>query len=233
MNITKKDLWFFAICSFLTVITTLGIHSGIFDFETTNIIEQVGLYKNSIYNLGFWWIIAHCLLVLCSMWGVFLIQYKKTLTLIGLGFLSYAVFCFTEIFRQLLYLFYLNGQFKRYAFADNDELRDSIFQEIQSFSLISYSLFGLFIFAFALGNLCYGLSLVRGSKWDKLLGYILLIWGIQGLLTLGNEFWEINWMGILIGKFSLVCQPFARLLIGLWFLNLVYELQKLKLKNNV
>ncbi len=228
MKLNKAYLVLFSICAFLSVFTTIGIHSGIFDFDLQIFNEEVKLYKNSIYNFGKWWIIAHCLLVLSSMWGIFLILYKRALPIFGFGFLFYAVFAITEIYRQLLYLFYLNGQYRRYELAENIERSGRIMHDIKSFDLTSYALYAMFILAFALGNLCYGIGLVRGAKWDKILAVILLFWALQGFVTLGNEFWEISWIDTLNESFGLVFQPLARFIVGYWFIVKIQEKWNLK-----
>ena len=230
MKLNKTYLVLFAICAFLSVFTTIGIHSGIFDFEPSIFNEEVQLYKNSTYNFGKWWIIGHCLLVLLSMWGIFLMFYKRSLPLFGLGFLFYTVFAITEIYRQLLYLFYLNGQYRRYELAENIERSGRIMHDINSFDLTSYALYAMFILAFALGNLCYGLGLAKGSKWDKILKIALLFWAVQGFLTLGNEFWEISWIDTLNESFGLVFQPLARFIIGSWFIVKIQEKWNLNTK---
>ena len=67
------------------------------------------LFQNSRYLVRRWWVIAYCLLVLVAMWGFFVAQAARAQGWAGLGLTFFAVFAFTEIFRQILVLFYLNG----------------------------------------------------------------------------------------------------------------------------
>ena len=67
------------VCAFLSVITTLLIHSTIFEFRNLDFNEEIQLYKNFKYNFSKWLIIAHCLFVLVTMWAVFLIGLKEKL----------------------------------------------------------------------------------------------------------------------------------------------------------
>ena len=105
----KNFTLFAAICGLLTVITTIGIHSSLFDLGTLNAAQRIRLFQHPTYLLNRAWVILHCLLVLVAMWGFFLIQFKKSPGFVGLGFIFFAVFSFTEIFRQLYVLFYING----------------------------------------------------------------------------------------------------------------------------
>ena len=91
--------------------------------------------------------------------------------------------------------------------------------------LIGYALFGLFIVAFALGTICYGISLLGGDTIDLILTCLMLVWGLGNLLAFGNEFINSKGLGTFIEYFSIIYQPIMRLLIGLWILH------KLKMVN--
>jgi len=217
MKQTRNVLIFFAICAFLSVITTIGIHSDLFTMDTGLYEDKVQLYKSLRYNLEKWWIIVHCLLVLFSMWGIRQLRYDNSPSAFGLGFIFYVVFSFTEILRQFLMIFYLNGLKIKYELSEVAEIQSQLLVQIEGVYLISNALFGLFIFAFSFGNLFYGIGLSTGKKWDRILGSLLFFWGIIGLLTLGNEFWNINSLGKFIGVSSTIYQPLVRLAVGLWF----------------
>lgn len=213
-----------AICCLLSVITTLGIH-GYFSYGSPTFEESLQFYQNKTYLINRWWVIVHCLLVVIAMWGFAILRFKKSPGYAGLGFLFFAVFSITEIFRQLLVLFYLNGLRERYLSA-GDELQPLIRQSIENFTLISYSLFGLFIVAFALGNLFYGLSLLREKGWDRVLAWLLLVWFAGTILGFFNVFWEIKWLSSFLDLFSLVYQPIMRLLLAVWLWGMYKQLRR-------
>lgn len=220
-NNEKQFIKIAAVCAFATVLTTVIIHSGYFDFSGLTLDENVSLFRNFKYHAGRWIIIIHCILVLISVWAIFLVKRKRYLELTGLGFVFYVLFAFTEIFRQFMELFYLNGLRERYFLSENFEVQGYLMADIKNFGLLAYSFYGLFILMFALGNLCYGLSLVRGPKWDRILGISLLMWGFLGLVSLGNEFWAIDYLEKGIGVVLNVIQPIIRFGIGYWLLMLV------------
>ena len=212
-----------AICAFILVATTLIIHMDVFVPNVTTYDESIALHNNSINTLGKWIIIAHCLLVLVTMWGIKMLHPREHVTRLNLGFLFYAVFTIVEIFRQFLEMFYLNGLKSRYEESVTLEHQDYVMMQIESFNYFSYALFALFIFAFALGNLLYGLSHIKGKKWDKILGVSLLLWALFGGLSLGNEFWEISWLNKLLGPVNFVYQPLVRFYIGYWFVTKLWD----------
>ncbi len=215
MNTEKSTIQFAAICGCFSVVTTLGIHLGFPEFSSS-FNERLLLFENSIYLLNRWWVIVHCLLVIVSMWGFYLVQRRKAHGLSGLGFLFFAVFGITEIARQLFVLFYLNGLRTKYLNTESLELREMLKLDIENFDLIGNSLFGLFILAFALGNLFYGLSLLSEMGWTKILGVLMVIWSLGNFTTLAIEFLPNRTLGWVIELYSYTFQPLLRGLISVW-----------------
>lgn len=214
------------VCAIVSVLTTLLIHSNVFEFGDLDFDEEILLYDNWKYNFSKWLIIAHCVFVLLTMWAVFLIGLKRKLAWVGLGFVFYVVFAFTEIFRQFLELFYLNGLRQKYEIAETSLREGLLVTQIEGFNYFAYALFGLFMFAIAFGNLFYGLAFFKGNKWDKIISIALLSWGLIGLLALGNEFWEIQWLTKPLSYVGLTFQPLIRFTIGYWLVIALYKLKK-------
>ena len=221
----KRFIFFSAVCCLLSVITTLGIHSSLFDLGELTFEERLNLIDNTTYMANRFWIIFHCLLVLVSMLGFLLIQVKTSPGFTILGFVFFTVFSFTEIFRQMFVFFYLNNLRRAYLDTDDEIIRNAIQINMEHAGLIGYALFGLFIVAFALGNICYGLSLLGGPKWDRILSYLLLFWGLGNLAAFANEFIHSDALSVFVEYFSIIYQPIMRLLIGLWLLD---KFKKLK-----
>jgi len=215
----KKFILIAAICCFLSVIITLGIHSNLFDLGELSFEDRFRLFENSKYIASKFWIIIHCLFVLMAMLGFLLIQLKKSPGFSILGFIFFAVFSFAEIFRQMFVLFYLNNLRRSYIQTNDVTIQEIIKINIDHAGLVGYALFGLFIVAFALGNICYGISLISSSKLDRILAYLLIFWGLGNLTAFGNEFLKSESIGLFIEYFSIIYQPIIRILVGLWLLS--------------
>jgi hypothetical protein len=114
------------ICCFLSVITTLGIHSNLFDLGELSFEERLKLFENSKYIAKRFWVIVHCLFILIAMLGFLLIQFKKSLGFSILGITFFAVFSFTEIFRQMFIFFYLNNLRQSYLAANDTATQEMI-----------------------------------------------------------------------------------------------------------
>ena len=214
----KRFLLVAIVCCLLSVITTLGIHSNLFELGELSFDERIRLFQNSKYIINRFWVIIHCLFVLIAMLGFLLIQFKKSPGFSILGFVFFATFSFTEIFRQMFVFFYLNNLRRSYIEINDAAVREMIQINMDHAGLIGYALFGLFIVAFALGNICYGISLLGSTKIDRILAYLLLIWGFGNLTAFGNEFWEAESLGQFIEYFSIIYQPIMRIVVGLWMI---------------
>jgi hypothetical protein len=215
MIISKDFLRFTAICGFLTVLTTLGVHL-FFAAPPTDFEARALLFKDSTYIFNRWWIIIHCLLALVAMWGFFLIQYRKSIAFAGLGFLFFGVFAITEIARQMFVLFYLNGLRTRYIAETDATIKSLLKYDLTTFSTFSTSFFGLFVLAFGLGNLCYGWSLWREKGFGKILSWMLIVWSLGSFTALANEFIANATIAKFIETYNYVYQPLMRGLLAWW-----------------
>lgn len=221
------------VCCFLSVITTLGIHSNLFELGELSFDERIRLFENSKYLANRFWVIVHCLFVLIAMLGFLLIQFKRSAGFTILGFVFFTVFSFAEIFRQMFVFFYLNNLRRSYLQTNDTAVQEMIQINMDHAGLIGYALFGLFIVTFALGNICYGISLFGSTKLDRILAYLLLIWGFGNLTAFGNEFWKSESVGQFVEYFSIIYQPIMRILLGLWMLHKIKQISLKKATANI
>lgn len=215
MLIQKTFIRFAAVCCLLSVITTLGIHAY-FPDPPASFEERIFLFRNTTYLVNRWWVIVHCLLVVAAMWGFALLQWKDAPGLAGLGFLFFGVFAIAEITRQMIVLFYINGLREQYVNATDIAVKEGIKLALTHAPLLTAPLFGLFIMAFGLGGLCYGISLWPSRGFSKWIAVMMLASGIMSLVFLGNSFWQNESLGRFIEKYNLTFTPLLRLLTGVW-----------------
>jgi hypothetical protein len=193
----------------------LGIHLYFKD-PPEDFEQRILLFRNKTYLVNRWWVIAHCLLVIVSMWAFALIQFKKAPGFTGIGFLFFAVFGIAEITRQMYVLYYVNELRQQYSMAADPIVKQGLKQTITSAGLLAVPLFGVFVFSFGVGNLCYGLSLFDQRGFDKLLSVLLIVWSLGNFFAFGNSFWESAALSTFIDKYSFTYQPLMRLLIAWW-----------------
>ncbi|MGB3464696.1 MAG: hypothetical protein WBA74_05490, partial [Cyclobacteriaceae bacterium] len=150
----KHFLSFASICCLITVFTTIFIH--LIPYQELSFDERAFLYKDATYNNQKLIIVAHCFFFLMAMWGMFLVLRKKSFAYGGLGMIFFGIFSLTEIIRQLLILFYLNGLREKYLEATNETSKEIIKIMIENFGFINFMLFTIFIIACGLGAIFYG-----------------------------------------------------------------------------
>ena len=225
MVIHKNFIRFSSVCCFITVITTLGIHA-FFPDPPAGFDERILLFRNTTYLVNRWWVIAHCLLVIISMWGFALLLFKKNPGLTGLGFLFFCVFGVAEITRQMMVLFYTNVLREQYLTATDNVIKGELKITLASAGQLTAPLFGVFILMYGLGSLCYGLSLIKTKGFGKLLSIMLIIAGIVSLIVLGNNFWKLPSIDKVIEKYSYSFTPLLRALTGAWLWKKSNDLQK-------
>lgn len=216
---------FAAICCFISVITTLGIHAY-FPDPPADFEQRILLFRNKTYLLNRWWVIIHCLLVIVSMWGFALLQMKRRPGTTGLGFLFFCVFAIAEITRQMIVLFYTNGLRQQYYTTIDPEIKQDLKIQLMNSGMLGAPLFGLFILMFALGCLCYGLSLVRSRGFSWLIAILLLIAAIVNFMAFANHFWNIDVFNQFIEPYNYTITPTLRALIGIWLWKKSNELQE-------
>ena len=158
-------------------------------------------------------------MVMFSMAGVFLVIGKNGFALIG--FVGYCVFAVTEISRQMMVLFHLNGLRRAYLETSDEIVQKSIEWSMQHIGYTGLTMFGVFIFFFALGNLNYGIALWRHKGFTKLISVLLIVWGIKTLVILGSELSGNTSLNSAIGIFNSAFQPVMRALIGIWLLRVL------------
>lgn len=204
-----------SISAFTTVITTICVHivfvGGPTDFE-----ERALLFNNPTYIFQRWVIVFHSILILLTMWGLFLQVYKKSLAWAGLGIAFYAGFAFAELARMMLLLYYLNGLRGRYVAETDSVIKNMLAHDINQFTLISFSLFALFMLCIALGNVAFGIAMIRSQRWTKWVGILLLIWALLNIVALVNFSIQNQFLSKLIEFTNLYFQSFVRIVLGVY-----------------
>jgi hypothetical protein len=215
MIVRQRFIRFAAVCCFLSVITALGIHVY-FPDPPASFEERLQLYRNTTYLVNRWWVVSHCLLVIFSMWGFALLQFRKAPGTVGIGFLFFGVFSIAEITRQMMVLFYINRLREQFVAATDATVIAELKAALMSAGLMTAPLFGLFILAFGLGSLFYGLSLTSEKGFSRILAIMFLISATASFVLLGNDFWQHATLGNFMDKYNSTFTPLLRLLVGIW-----------------
>jgi hypothetical protein len=206
-----------ALAALGTVFTTLGVH--FISFQADDFQQRLLLARDPMYIFQKWLVVLHCSLVLVSMQGAALLVEERSRGLARLGMFSFGVFAVMEIARMLTVLFYLNGLREKYLGTTDPALQQFLAYDLGNWSLISQTMFAMFILAFMLGNLCYGLGLLRRGTAptdDLRMGGVFLLWALLTGLAFGNDLWQNAGIGTLVDLNNKYFQPAFRLAIAWW-----------------
>ena len=172
LALSRGFLRFASICAFATALTTVAIHLLPRLWADSNTFElQVELRNNPIYITRLWIVLAHCWLVIISMWATGALLFRNKPHLAAIGFTGFLLFAFTETLRTSLVLFALNRSWRQaYAVAQSENMREFFRNTITAFLGVNDALFFIFFAAFNIGLLCYGLALIKSTGWERRLG---------------------------------------------------------------
>ncbi len=210
-----------AVCAFLSVVTTIGIHSflkGPSSFE-----EGLLVYKTGYYIFSKYWVIFHCVFVVISIYGLshYLNEAKRPIA--NLGFTFYAAFGFFEITRMCMVLHYLSQLRDQYIGTNDEVLKQIIRLSIDNINGIGNTLFVAFTISIILGNLFVGLACLSYQKSIHYLGLCFIIWAVLLTVSLTNEYLNVNWINQFMGYVSILFQPFIRAFLGFILIKLSKE----------
>ncbi|MCB0487645.1 MAG: hypothetical protein KDC99_04165 [Cyclobacteriaceae bacterium] len=200
----------------VTALTTLVAH--LINFSAPDFDSQILLAHNWRYILRNDIIILHCVLVIVSMLGLALIGSNRGWLMLGL--LCFLVFGFAEIGRMTLANVIVNGLREQYQISTDQSTQQDIRFVLENvWPLVGTYLFRIFILAFSLGCIFYGVAF-WSQGWA---GKIFIVWGVVNLFAFANEFLGFSWLSIFIEYFSIIFQPLTRLWIGVWFLKEIHR----------
>ena len=151
-------------------------------------------------------------------------QMKKSPGFTGLGFIFFVVFGIAEITRQLFVLFYVNELRQQYHVAIDPTTKEVLKNTLTNAVFLTVPLFALFILAFALGNLFYGLSMYPEKGFTRIISVLLIVWSIGSFLAFGNSIWRVEAINKFIDHYNYIYQPLVRGLLGLWLWKRVVKL---------
>jgi hypothetical protein len=210
-----------AVCAFLSVVTTIGIHSFIKGPATFE--ESLVMYKTGYYLFTKWWVIFHCLFVILSIYGLTHYLNERRNPFASAGFTFYAIFGVLEIIRMLLVIHYLGALRDAYLSTNDESVKALMKLSMDSFAGIGNALFAAFTIAILLGNLFTGLACLGDSKSVRYLGVGLIIWCGVLFLSIINEYLNNAGINSFMEVFSLSFQPLIRFVLGVVLIRIYLE----------
>jgi hypothetical protein len=215
MTISPTFFRIAALCSFASALTTLGlIFLPSFFAPGQGFEGRMARVGDPVYQLRAWIYLVHPFLVLTAALAVALLLRTRSAVLALIGLLGFLLWGFTEAGQQTLTLFAFDPWREAYASADA-ATREAIRLRTDIYDGLWNALYVLLLIGFAIGNLCFGIAMVRAKELTRIVGLFFLA---ACALT----------VALLVGELGLplpepvaawsypVIQPLGRALIGVW-----------------
>ena len=202
-------------CSFASAVTTLAlIFLPAFYAPGEGFDARMARVDDPAYQLRAWIYLVHPFLVLTAALGLALLLRTRATVLALIGFLGFLLWAFTEAGQQTLTLFAFDPWREAYATADA-ATRDAIRLRTDIYDGIWNGMYVLLLIGFAIGNLCFGIAMVRVRDFTRIVGLFLLA---AFALTLTNFAGEFGFaLPAPLDSWSYpAIQPLGRVLVGIW-----------------
>lgn len=205
-----------AICSMLSAFTTLlliflpRLFAPIDGFD-----DRMARVHEPAYIVRSWAYLVHPLLVFAAAMGVGLRIRRVHSAAALIGLVGFAVWSYTEAAQQTLTLFAFDEWRDAYATAD-EVTRAQIQSHTVLYDGMWDAMYFLLLIGFAIGNLSFGLALVRHPGFTRVVAMFLFA---AVFLTAANMLAELGWSlpSEVLGSWSYAAiQPLGRVLIGVW-----------------
>lgn len=212
-----------AICSLLGACTTALL---IFLPQTPapNFEAQLLLHKNPLYLTKLWILFLHPQFNLIASLGLGVLLLKHRPAAIAIGTCFLVCWAYTELRQQAYLIDALNQMWRPAYLAETDEAQRQVYQTlIQAISGINDSHYFVVIYAFGMGSLLFGWSMIQVPNWGKGLGWSLLFIGLLSLASFSRYYLGIDFLNPPV-DFSYrwiypYLQPLVRIGIAIW----IYE----------
>lgn len=205
-----------AICSFISVITTLcliflpKIYGSPASFD-----DRMALVQNPFWQLRAWAYLVHPFITLTAALGVAVALRRVAAGLMVPGFLGFMLWGFTEAGQQCLTFALFRRWATQYAAADAIT-RDTLHANIMFYGALWDAMYLLLLIAFLVGNVLYGIATLHGHGLTRIIGWFYFAAAFLTLTILSGELRGPTLPDMISAWLYPLLQPAARFLIGVW-----------------
>ncbi|NRB47660.1 MAG: hypothetical protein HRU41_08290 [Saprospiraceae bacterium] len=209
-----------AICSLLGA-TTTALLLFLPQPPAADFTAQLLLHKNPLYLSKLWILFLHPQFNLIASLGLGLLLLQHRPWAIAIGTLFLICWAYTEIRQQAYLIDALNQMWRPAYLASTDQEANQMYQTlIQGMRGINDSHYFVIIYAFGLGSLLFGWSMIKVQNWGKWLGWALLLIGILSLASFGRYYLGLHflnsWVDFSYRWIYPYLQPLVRMGIAIW-----------------
>ena len=216
MNIDPRFYRVAAICSFVSVVTTLmliflpELFAPAPDFAT-----RMGRIHEGAYQARSWAYLVHPFMVFTAALGIALAVGRRAPVLAIGGMVAFALWAFNEAGQQTLTLFAFDKWRAAWESAD-EATRATIQVNAAMYDGLWDGMYALLLMGFAIGNTCLATALLREPGLGRVVGGLMLAAvALTAALFLGELGIRVLPAAVLDWAYPAI-QPLGRALIGVW-----------------
>lgn len=205
-----------AICSFISVATTLGLIFLPDLFQPApDFAARMGRVHEFPYLLRAWIYLLHPFMVFTAALGIALAVRRQAPVLALAGMAGFTLWAFNEAGQQTLTLFAFDRW--RVAWHTGDEaMRAALQVNAVMYDGLWDGMYMLLLIGFAIGNACLGVALLYSAGLARVVGGFLLAACLLTVLLFLNEIGLRLLPGTGLDWLYPLMQPLGRALIGVW-----------------
>lgn len=213
-----------AVCSWLSVVTTLGLIFLPWLYAPADGFDgRMARVHDPAYQLRAWLYLLHPFLVFTAALAVAVRLRATRLGWAALGLAAFALWAATEAGQQALTLMTFDRWRVAYAGADA-AWRAALVERVAWYDALWDSMYFLIVVAFALANAAYAVALAKGARLDRVLAAFYLAACALTLAIISAEVGGPALPDALGFWLYPLIQPLGRALIGVWLWRRAREL---------
>lgn len=216
MNIDPRFFRVAAVCSLLSVVTTLML---IFlpellppapDFES-----RMARIHLDAYQWRSWAYLVHPFVVFTAALGLALAVARRSPVLAIAGIAGYLLWAFNEAGQQTLTLFAFDRWREAWPAAD-EAARAALRVNAVMYDGIWDGMYALLLIGFAIGNACLGTAMLGGERLARVVGGLMIAVVVLTCLLFAGELGFRPVPDVVLSWAYPAIQPLGRTLIGVW-----------------
>lgn len=216
---SKKFYRFAALCAIISGVTTFLLWALPFGYQDGK-VSSASLHTNNFY-LARWWVnFFHVFFALFAYWAVVAKKMRTEAGAVSLGFICFLIWGITELLGVSVLLFAVNFNWRTNLAAATDQAAKSALEaNIGIFADVWDAMFFLLLAAFLGGSLFYGISFIRNSGLEKIVGICFLLAVPLTFFIILGGYTSFMFFDPLVLYLYPVLQPVSRILLGFWLLS--------------
>ncbi|MGD1841528.1 MAG: hypothetical protein ACFB0B_11625 [Thermonemataceae bacterium] len=182
----------------------------------SNFEEQIQLAQNPYYLARLWVNFVHIPLALMGYLGLAYVVQHKALLRATAGFRWFLIWGTIEMLGIAGIIFTVNKNWRVNYTAAAETEQPFIKAHIEYYMAVWDSQFFVLLIAFLLGTIFFGWATWKSKGLERVVSYLFWLAAPLTIFIILSGYFQVNWLGGLVGVIYPILQPVSRLLLGIF-----------------